>query len=187
MEPEEKPSLLETHRDERSVRPAALQCCGECPYKKENFGREHPERQYTAQGITSKWRGTSQDGGVFGCHMFDAELIAYDDEIERLGYRAAADIGGRRECSGMAAMIGRELRIADRVKREGGSFEDYRKERPLGLSHEALQLHMARLRGNIEPQLRLSEHVKEEDLVDPDHIVSTDSPYWRMSNLSPRT
>lgn len=169
--------LAEQHVSERSMRPAALKCCIECPFKKENFNTEHPSGQYTAKGITEKWRNVSQNGAVFGCHLFDAELLAYDEEMQNAGFRAPANIGGRRECTGMAAMIGRELTIAAECE----SYDEYHAKRPLGLSREALTIHLSRYQGKHEPKLRLSEHINEADIADPTEIVDPDSWEWKIS------
>ncbi|WP_018762418.1 hypothetical protein [Arthrobacter sp. 135MFCol5.1] len=167
-----------THGTERPMEPAKLSNCKECPFRKENRNREHPLGiQYTDGEFAKLWRGVSQDGGMFGCHMWDADLHPFDETVKEAGYHKPAEVGSRIECAGMVAMVERELDEADAAP----SYSAYKEARPLGMSKKAIMVYSARRRGEVGPELRFSEHINKDDILDPHDVIDTGSVKWQMS------
>jgi hypothetical protein len=169
-----------THGTERRMEPARLQNCQECPFRKTNRGRSHPLGiQYTDGEFSKLWRNVSQEGGMFGCHMWDADLHPFDEAVKDAGFHKPVDVGSRIECAGMVAMVERELDLADAAP----SYEEYHRERPLGMSEKAILIYSARRRGELGPELRFSEHINKEDITDPHDVVDPDSIKWQLSDV----
>lgn len=167
-----------THYKDRDTQKAGLQACQECPFRKVNRGREHPDQApYTDPWLTRIWRRVSQDGGSFSCHMFDAGVVHYSDDIKDAGYKKPADIGERKECAGMVAMVRRELDLV----LSSPSFEEYRQARPAGLSQESLDYFLARIRGDIGPEFRTSDYMDMADVLDMHDVVDTDGMDWKYN------
>lgn len=160
------------------MQPAGLQACQECPWRKENRGREHPDRTpYTDEWLTGIWRDIANDGGTFSCHLFDAGVVHYSDEVKAAGFKEPADIGGSKECAGMVAMVKRELELV----LTSPSYTQYRDERPAGLSEEAISYFLARVKGEVGPTFRMSEYMDMADILDMHDVVDTDSMTWKYS------
>ncbi|MDQ0824309.1 hypothetical protein QFZ60_000482 [Arthrobacter sp. B2I5] len=160
---------------DRCMEPAGPQPCQECPWRKINRGRSHPDQApYTDDWLTTKWRSVSQDGNNFACHLFDAGALHYSDELKAAGFKKPADIGARKECAGMVAMVTRELEAII----ASPSFEEYRQERPYGLTQESLDYFAARLRGEIQPPFKPSEYIDMAEILDMHDVVKPDSMTW---------
>ncbi|MEV4987667.1 hypothetical protein [Pseudarthrobacter sp. LMD1-1-1.1] len=167
-----------THGTERPMEPAKLQNCRECPFRVENRHREHPLGiQYTDGEFAKLWRGVSQDGGMFGCHMWDADLHPFDESVKEAGFHKPAEVGSRIECAGMVAMVKRELEIADAAP----SYAEYQQQRPLGMSKKAILRYSARRLGVIGPELRFSEHINKDDILDPHDVIDPASVKWQWT------
>lgn len=167
-----------THASERDTLPAKLTACKECPFRKENRHREHPLGiQYTDGEYSKLWREVSQDGTIFGCHMWDADLHPYDDAVKDAGYKKPAEVGARIECAGMVAIVEKELELADAAP----SYEEYHRQRPLGMSKQAILIYSARRLGEIGPELRYSEHMSADDILDPHDVVDTNHVKWQYT------
>lgn len=167
-----------THYTERAMEPARLNNCQECPFRKGNRNREHPLGiQYTDGEFSKLWRGVSQDGGMFGCHMWDSDAHPFDGTVKDAGYHKPAEVGSRIECAGMVAMVERELDIAD----NSTSYAEYHRERPLGLSKKAIMVYSARRNGLVGPELRFSQHINKDDILDPHDVVDTGSVKWQFT------
>lgn len=167
-----------THASDRPMEPAKLQNCQECPFRKTNLHRDHPNGiQYTPGEFSKLWRNVSQDGGMFGCHMWDADLHPFDESAKEAGFHAPVDVGARIECAGMVAMVERELDIADAAP----SYEEYHRQRPLGMSQKAILIYSARRIGERGPALRFSEHINKDDILDPHDVVDSSSLKWQFS------
>ncbi|MDE8667998.1 hypothetical protein PY310_05295 [Pseudarthrobacter sp. H3Y2-7] len=168
-------TTAEDNFTERCMEPAGPQPCQECPWRKINRGRSHPDQApYTDDWLTTKWRSVSQDGNIFACHLFDAGALHYSEEIKAAGFKKPADIGARKECAGMVAMVTRELEAII----ASPSFEEYRQERPYGLTQESLDYFAARLRGEIQPPFKPSEYIDMAEILDMHDVVKPDSMTW---------
>ncbi|WP_024366178.1 hypothetical protein [Arthrobacter sp. TB 26] len=164
------------HYKDRNVEPASLQACRECPFRKVNRGREHPDREpYTDPWLTRIWRRVSQEGGTFSCHMFDGGVVHYSDEIKAAGYKKPADIGGMKECAGMVAMVKRELDLI----MTSPTFEQYQASRPAGLTQPAISYFLARIRGEVGPALRTSDYTDMAEILDMHDVVDTNGMDWK--------
>ncbi len=160
---------------DRCMEPAAAQPCKECPWRTENRGRSHPDQApYTDDWLTTKWRSVSQEGNNFACHLFDAGALHYSEELKAAGFKKPADIGARKECAGMVAMVRRELEAII----ASPSFEEYQQARPYGLSQQSLDYFAARLRGEIEPPFKPSEYIDMAEILDMHDVVKPDSMTW---------
>jgi hypothetical protein len=167
-----------THGTERPMEPAKLQNCQECPFRKTNLGREHPLGiQYTDGEFAKLWRGVSQDGGMFGCHMWDADLHPFDESVKDAGFHKPAEVGSRIECAGMVAMVERELDLADAAP----TYTEYQQQRPLGMSKKAILIYSARRLGEIGPELRVSEHINKDDILDPHDVIDPAAVKWQYT------
>lgn len=167
-----------THYSERPMAPAKLMTCQECPFRKENQNREHPSgTQYGPEEFTRIWRGVSQEGDNFTCHLWDANLHPFNDEAEAAGYHRPVDVGHRIECAGMVAMVERELDIAD----ASPTYTEYQRKRPLGMSKKSIMTYSARRQGTTGTELRFSEHVSKDDILDPHDVINPGSHEWRFS------
>ncbi|WP_104175518.1 hypothetical protein [Arthrobacter sp. Y81] len=167
-----------THVSERGMEPARLKNCQECPFRKANRNREHPLGiMYTDGEFARLWRNVSQDGGMFGCHMWDSDLLPFDETVKEAGFHKPADVGSRIECAGMVAMVERELDLADAAP----SYEEYHRQRPLGMSKKAILFYSARRLGELGPELRFSEHINKDDILDPHDVVDPASGAWQFS------
>ncbi|MGY4543127.1 hypothetical protein ACVWY0_003055 [Arthrobacter sp. UYNi723] len=157
-----------THGTERPMEPARLQNCQECPFRKTNRHREHPLGiQYTDGEFAKLWRNVSQDGGAFGCHMWDSDAHPFDATVKDAGYHKPAEVGSRIECAGMVAMVERELDIADAAP----SYAEYHQQRPLGMSKKAILIYSARRLGEMGPELRFSGHINKDEILDPHDVI----------------
>ncbi len=157
--------------------PAATKACSECPWRKSNTDREHYNNQYSTEEFTRLWRSIAIDGDFFGCHLFDAEVHPVPEVSQAMGYQKPADIGARRECAGMVAVIRRELRIAATYD----DHEKYLEARPVGLSLKAFQRLKQRIDGDVLPELRFSPDEDESDVADPVERVDQKSLSWKFS------
>jgi hypothetical protein len=160
------------------MEPAKLSNCRECPFRVENRHREHPLGiQYTDGEFAKLWRNVSQDGGMFGCHMWDADLHPFNETVKEAGFHKPAEVGSRIECAGMVAMVQRELEIADAAP----SYAEYQQQRPLGMSKKAILRYSARQLGEIGPELRFSEHINKDDILDPHDVIDPESVKWKFT------
>lgn len=167
-----------THGTDRPMEPAKLQNCRECPFRVENRHREHPLGiQYTDGEFAKLWRGVSQDGGMFGCHMWDADLHPFDQTVKDAGYHEPAEVGSRIECAGMVAMVERELDLADAAP----TYTEYQQQRPLGMSKKAILIYSARRLGEIGPELRTSEHIDKDTILDPHDVIDPAAVKWQYT------
>ena len=157
--------------------PAAAKACSECPWRKSNADREHFNNQYSTQEFTRLWRSIAVDGKFFGCHLFDADVHPVPSESLAMGYQKPADIGARRECAGMVAVIRRELRIVANYE----DHEKYLEARPAGLSRKAFQQLKQRINGDLLPELRFASDEDESDVADPMERVDQTSWEWLLS------
>lgn len=167
-----------THYTDRPMAPAKLMNCQECPFRKENQNREHPNgTQYTAEEFTTIWRAVSQDGAQFACHMWDADLHPFNEAAKVAGYHKPVDVGSRIECAGMVAMVERELDIAD----ASPTYTEYNLQRPVGLSKKSVLAYSSRRSGKSGPELRFSEHINKGDILDPHDVINPESLKWRFA------
>lgn len=160
------------HVDDLPKLPAAAKACSECPWRKSNADREHPGGMYSDDVFTRSWRGIALDGNFFGCHLFDAGFYPVSEEAEEMGYKMPADIGARRECAGLLAVIREELKHFASYD----SHEAYIAARPVGLSKGVLLRIKQRLEGIVEPALRFSPNAT--DIADPMERVDQNSLEW---------
>jgi len=160
---------------ERNLQQSASQPCQECPWRTVNRGRSHPDQApYTDDWLTMKWRRVSQEGTAFACHLFDGGALHHSGEIEAAGFKKAADIGERKECAGMVAMVRRELEAIF----ANPSFEAYQQSRPYGLSKAGLDYFLARIRGDVQPPLRTSDYTDMAEILDMHDVVKGNSLTW---------
>lgn len=170
--------IADQHFSDRTMQQAGLQACQECPFRKANRGRVHPDLEpYTDPWLTSIWRNVPKDGGSFGCHMFDAEAVHYSEDVKGAGYKKPADIGERKECAGMVAMVRRELEVI----LKSATYSDYAKARPFGLTEKSAEYFTARLNGEIEPPLRFSDYIDLADILDMHDVVDASDISWTFS------
>jgi hypothetical protein len=164
-----------THFKDRTMQPASLQACKECPFRKANRGREHPDQEpYTDAWLTGIWRSISQRGVSYSCHLFDAGVLHYSDEIKAAGYKEPADIGGSKECAGMVAIVKRELDLVV----TSPTLEQYQESRPAGLTKPAISYYLARIRGDIGPEFRMSDYMDMTEILDMHDVVDPNSIEW---------
>ncbi|MDQ0117453.1 hypothetical protein J2T22_000623 [Pseudarthrobacter defluvii] len=157
------------------MEPASAQPCQECPWRIANRGRSHPDQApYTDDWLTTKWRRVSQDGTAFACHLFDAGALHYSDDLKEAGFKKPTDIGARKECAGMVAMVRRELETVI----ASPSFEEYQQSRPYGLSRQALDYFGARLNGEIGPAFKPSDYIDMAEILDMHDVVKPGSMAW---------
>lgn len=145
-----------------AMAPAARRMCAECPQARANQGRDHPDGWYGREQVAGLWRSV-REGSPVSCHITEADRNVYrvTDEHAAAGFVVPPEQAQRRECSGVAVALRRELsRLVD-----AGSFEEYRRRWPAGLTREALTLAAARAAGERGPELR-APAVDEAAVVD---------------------
>ncbi|SDY97575.1 hypothetical protein SAMN05661080_05177 [Modestobacter sp. DSM 44400] len=145
--------------------------CAECPQAQANQGREHPDDWYSRGAVAGLWRAV-RHGDPVSCHVTEADRNVYrvTEEQAAAGFVVPPEQAQRRECSGVAVALRRELTRLD----DAGSFEEYSRRWPAGLTRDALAIAAARVRGAHRPELRATD-VEETAVVD--------IPTW---GLSPR-
>lgn len=164
-----------THFKDRTHEQASLQACKECPFRTVNRGREHPDQEpYTDAWLTGIWRRITQHGVSYSCHLFDPGVLHYSDEIKAAGYKKPADIGGSKECAGMVAIVKRELDLV----MASPTFEQYQESRPAGLTKPALSYYLARIKGDIAPEFRMSDYMDMTEILDMHDVVDPASVEW---------
>lgn len=151
------------------MRPAARRLCAECPQAQANLERDHPDDWYSREAVAGLWRGV-RNGSPVSCHVTESDRDVYrmTDEHATAGYVVPSGKAQRRECSGVAVALRREL---IRLK-EAGSVEAYRRRWPAGLSREALTVAAARFAGKRGPALRAPS---------VDEAAVVDVPSWGLS------
>lgn len=158
--------------------PAAKQPCRECPMRTPNVDVPVPHDWFSQENFDRLWAGVARENTHFPCHLFDdPENSGYDSSSKDAGLRPPADIGKRKECAGMTAMIHREVRIAA----DYPDWETYIAARPAGLQRGAYKSALARIAGTGVP---LTEPADPDDpeLVDPAERVNLDSMAWKLGN-----
>lgn len=166
-----------THLADRERTPAGKAMCQECPFKESNRGRENPFDHYQDYNLTRYWREVSQDGDFFTCHMFGVDAYAFDDSAKAQGFKAPVNIGHARECAGTVAMLRRELDIL----KGHDSWEDYKSERPTGISQKTYRRLQERITGDTQPALTFSDFVHPDDVIHPEDWIDTASNQWVFS------
>jgi hypothetical protein len=162
------------HLNDRDKQPTRPTACGECPYLKINRGREHDKGTFDDVVFTKTWRGMTHDGMYLGCHKFDADAYPFDEVDAADGYVKPVNVGTRIECAGAAALIRNEFEKMPMYPNHAAYIED----NPTGLQKSALEVYIARMRGELDPPLRFPDRVDRDSVHDPAEVVDQSSIWW---------
>jgi len=110
--------------------------CAQCPWKLENQGTRHPGGWYTKANLRRLWGGLRR-GERMTCHPTDP-----DNAVECECHTAPPPGTVTRECAGSIIVLQRELQRLNDVVMAGGSFADYRRANPKGLTREGAACHL---------------------------------------------
>lgn len=168
----------QVNKSSKGLIPAAKQPCLECPFRTTNADNPSPHDWFTQETFDRLWAAVARENSNFPCHLFDdPENTGYDSSSKDWGLRQPVDIGSRKECGGMTAMIHREVRIAAGYP----DWETYIAARPMGLQRGAYKSALARIAGIGTP---LTEPANPDDpeLTDPAERANPDSLAWRLGN-----
>lgn len=160
--------------DNKPMLPAAAQPCKECPWRKSNNKMPHPFNIYEGTEIQRLWRDISHQGRPSGCHLFDP-AHQFNEQSAELGFVKPVNVGQRRECSGSAALIQRELRIAANYP----NYQAYAAARPAGLKLKAFKILAKRLQGQALHPLT-DPQVDQSLMNDPLEFVDEQSLFWQF-------
>lgn len=155
--------------------PAAGDPCRECPFRKSNANREHPQNLYRNEQFASEWKQVAA-GSFFACHVTALDLHPYDERSRAAGYVPPVETGRRPECSGAVLAIQRELDLALIYP----SYRAYKAARPTGLSPKAFMNVVDRLKGSATPEFRVPSKFNVDGIRDPAEETDTKSPAWEF-------
>lgn len=110
--------------------------CPQCPWKLENQGRRHPGGWYTKANLRRLWGGLRR-GERMTCHPTDP-----DNAVECQCHTPPPPGTVTRECAGALIVIQREVQRVNDILVAGGSWADYRREHPRGLTKEGAACHV---------------------------------------------
>ena len=174
--------------DRDAVNRAPVTPCHECPWRVSNQGLPVPEKYDGAYGRTERanqWSAVRDGGYQSVCHLSlgDREMFPHggDPEWIAAGYQAVPEHAQRRECAGAVAAAMREMRLLA----EAGSWEEYHRRRPQGLTREAAGLWLLRMRGEAlpgRPPLREVD-VDLAEIIDP----ATEDGFTDLDLVPPQT
>lgn len=153
--------------------PAAGNPCQECPFRKSNANREHPQNLYRNEQFTSEWKQVAA-GSFFACHVTAPDLHPYDERSRAAGYVPPVETGQRPECSGAVLAIQRELDLALIYP----SYRAYKAARPTGLSQQAFRNAVDRIKGVAAPEFRVPAKFNVDFIRNPAEEIDTKSPPW---------
>lgn len=122
----------------RPVEPAAPRPCSACPWRTSNHGKPHPDGWYTARNRERLWGGLRR-GVSMTCHPTDP------DNPVPASQAPVSPSATTHECTGGHVLQQRELHYLDRILRDGGTWADYRRAHPRGLTREGAAELVSRL------------------------------------------
>lgn len=154
---------------------AALTPCQECPWRVSNVDRPAPEPfedSYTREHHLRCWRDFV-NGGLSICHLTASSEdfpMGNDPAWIAGGYQAVPENARPRECAGSVAAALREVRTLVNA----GSYEEYARRRPRGMTRATATLWVKRVQGaGSWPRLR-EPLISEAEIVDPGAFEDVD-------------
>lgn len=117
-------------------RVAGSHACGACPWRLANQGVPHPGGWYTKANLRRLWNGLRR-GVRMSCHPTDPDMTWSDCSCHEPPPPGTAT----RECAGALILIQREMAHLQVVLEAGGSFADYQREHPMGLTKRGAATH----------------------------------------------
>ncbi|RZU32703.1 hypothetical protein [Blastococcus saxobsidens] len=171
----------------KDVKRAPVTPCHECPWRVSNQGLPVPQKYDGAYGRTERaaqWSAVRDGNYVSTCHLSlaDREMFPHggDPEWIAAGYQAVPEHAEKRECAGAVAAALREMRLLAAA----GSWDEYHRQRPQGLSKDAATLWAARIQGHAvpgRPTLR-KVVVDDRDIIEP----ATDDGFSDLDLVPPK-
>lgn len=164
---------------DKPLMPAQEGMCRECPLRKANYESTEREPFYHRKSAMHSWRAI-REGNFHACHMFDEDAYRMTDEQKQSGlFHEPVDIGANRECAGAVIAAVREIELALSYP----TYEAYIKDRPGGVSPEAIAIAVARQEGRTQPPLNVPKGVDAEEVISPlDHF-----PNISLTDTLPRS
>lgn len=163
--------------------------CHECPWRVSNQERPVPEKYaggFTRTERANLWSALRDGNYRTACHLTIADREKFphggDPEWSDMGYQPVPEQAQLRECAGAVLAALREMRRLA----EAGSWEEYRRQYPKGLTETAAVLWALRLQGREvpgRPPLR-TVSVGDGEIIDP--ATDADDDFTELDLLPPQ-
>lgn len=120
-----------------------IRACSDCPWRKSNQGRRHPDGWFSQKNLQRLWAGL-RSGAAPGmtCHPTHPKVEAPDGSVNFLEHGEKTQ-----ECYGALLLVQRELRLIEKLdpKHKPHTFKAYRRLRPRGLTTRGFMLWLERV------------------------------------------
>ena len=115
----------------------AVPPCVDCPWLIANAGRRNGVGWYSKRNLAMLWAGLRR-GERMTCHPTDP-----DNPPSPVTGRQAPEGATTLECRGALILVQREVQRAGDILKAGGTFADYRRAHPRGLTRKGMAAHLA--------------------------------------------